>query len=117
MDQENEWWFDKEAKIVYYKPPHGMNPNNMNISGRVRDFGIDVSKCSDITIKDIKFVGAGFWVLDSKRVLVEDCVFDYPAAPKFILGSWIGMKFQIRLNKQTRCPAFFVEAKIGLLIT
>ena len=107
LDQENEWWFDKDSQTVYYKPPQGMNPNNMNISGRVRDFGIDISKSSDISIKDINFVGAGFWVLDSKEVLVENCVFDYPAAPKFILGELDWYEISNPFKQANKMPSFF----------
>ena len=93
-----------------------MNPNNMNISGRVRDFGIDISKNSDISIKDIKFVGAGFWVLDSKEVLVENCVFNYPAAPKFILGELDWYEISNPFKQANKMPSFSEEAKISLLL-
>ena len=86
LDQENEFWYDKDAKMVYYKPPQGMDPNEMDLSGRVRDFGIDLNKCSNIQIQDISFIGAGFWAYQCERVLIRDCIFDYPAAPKFMLG-------------------------------
>ena len=86
LDQVNEFWYDKDTKMVYYKPPHGKDPNTMDLAGRVRDFGIDLNKCSQIQIQDITFVGAGFWVNQCEQVLIRDCVFDYPAAPKFMLG-------------------------------
>ena len=86
LDQENEFWYDKDTKMVYYKPPKGMNPNEMDISGRVRDFGIDLTKCSNIQIQNINFIGAGFWAYQCEQVTIRDCIFDYPAAPKFMLG-------------------------------
>ena len=86
LDQANEFWYDKETNIVYYKPPSFMNPNQMEISGRVRDFGVDLNTCSNIQIENIRFVGAGFWVNACDGVVIENCQFDYPAAPKFILG-------------------------------
>jgi hypothetical protein len=87
LDQPNEWWFDLDSKTVYYKPPAGLNPNKMELSGRVRDFGIELLACSNIRIENITFMGAGFWVLDGEQIQVEDCIFDYPAAPKFMLGA------------------------------
>lgn len=87
LDQPNEWWFDKDSKTVYYKPPADLNPNQMELSGRVRDFGIELLNCSNIQIENITFKGAGFWVLNGEQIRVEDCIFDYPAAPKFMLGS------------------------------
>ena len=63
-----------------------MNPNEMDISGRVRDFGIDLTKCSNIQIQNINFIGAGFWAYQCEQVTIRDCIFDYPAALKFMLG-------------------------------
>lgn len=86
LDQANEWWFDKQTKTVYYKPPSGADPNRMDLAGRVRDFGLELTDCSNIRFENLHFLAAGFWVLDSEKIEIEDCVFDYPAAPKFMLG-------------------------------
>ena len=86
LDQVNEFCHDKDTKMVYYKPPHGKDPNTMDLSGTgQRFFGIDLNKCSQIQIQDITFEGAGFWVHQCEQVLIRDCVFDYPRS-KFMLG-------------------------------
>ena len=86
LDNENEWWFDKQEKVIYYKPSEGVNPNELSIAGRVRDFGIELDQCKNISIENIHFLGAGFWVNQSEKTTVKDCIFDYASSPKFILG-------------------------------
>ncbi len=88
LDRPNEWWFDASEKTVYYMPPAGVDPNQQELRGRVRDFGIDLLKCSDISISGIQFFGAGFFVKDCQGVEVKDCTFDYPATHKFMQGAF-----------------------------
>jgi hypothetical protein len=87
LDRPNEWWFDKDSKTVYFMPQQGVDPNSMNLRGRIRDYGLELSDCSDITVQGIRFHGAGFFVRSCSRVTVEDCTFDYPATHKFMLGA------------------------------
>tara|TARA_A200000113_G_scaffold179414_1_gene165097 strand:+ start:2403 stop:4793 length:2391 start_codon:yes stop_codon:yes gene_type:complete len=107
LDQANEFWYDKDTKTVYYKPPSLMNPNQMAMSGRVRDFGVELNTCSNIQIKNIRFIGAGFWVHACDGVVIENCHFDYPAAPKFMLGEldWF-MNFNSS-RSQNKMPSFY----------
>lgn len=86
LDRPNEWWFDPNAKTVYYMPPEGADPNRLALRGRVRDFGLDLLACSDITVSGIRFHGAGFFVKDGVNVEVKNCAFNYPATHKFMLG-------------------------------
>ena len=90
LDRPNEWWFDSKTKTVYYMPSDGMNPNQMALRGKVRDFGLALNGCSDIRISGLHFLGQGFEIRESSRVTVEHCDFTYPATHKFMLGdfSW-----------------------------
>ena len=107
LDNENEWWFDKDTKTIYYKPSEGINPNDLEISGRVRDFGIEFDKCDNILVENINFLGAGFWVQYSENITIKDCVFNYPATTKFILGSLEWFEISNPFNQGNKMPSFF----------
>ena len=86
LDRANEWWFDSGTKTVYYMPPEKMNPNAMELRGRVRDFGIELDRCSGIQIRGLHFHASGFWLKECNDVSVCDCNFDYPATHRFLHG-------------------------------
>lgn len=40
IDQENEWYYDKNSKTVYFWAPNGVNPNSHIVRGSVINYGI-----------------------------------------------------------------------------
>ena len=49
--------------------------------------------------------------------MVENCVFNYPAAPKFILGELDWYEISNPFKQANKMPSFSEEAKISLLTT
>ncbi len=88
LDRPNEWWFDAATKAIYFMPPQGIDPNKLALRGRVRDFGLDLQKCSEITVSGLRFQAAGFFVNSCSDVEVRDCTFNYPATHKFMFGEF-----------------------------
>jgi hypothetical protein len=107
LDRPNEWWFDSKSKTVYYMPSAGVDPNTLALRGRVRDFGLEMSNCTDVTVSGISFFGAGFFVSNSSEVVVEDCTFDYPATHKFILGNLRWFEPFNADERPNKMPSFF----------
>ncbi|MBK3517493.1 right-handed parallel beta-helix repeat-containing protein [Carboxylicivirga marina] len=102
LDIENEWWFDKENKTVYYKPPAGSNPNKMNLRVRSSDFALELTNSKNITLKGIEFFGAGYNVRFCENITIENCIFKYPSTNKFMLGhlEWF-TPFNTKPNKMS----------------
>lgn len=88
LDSSNEWWFDADNKTVYYKPAAGVNPNRLDLYGRGIDFAVELINCSQIHFENIDFFAGGFWLNKSEDSGFLSCRFDYPAAPKFMLGAF-----------------------------
>ena len=107
LDRANEWWFDSETKTVYYMPPKKMDPNAMELRGRVRDFGIDLNRCSGIEIRGLHFHASGFWLKECDDVSVRDCSFDYPATHRFLHGQFQYFAAWNPLSNGNAMPSFF----------
>lgn len=71
LDRPNEWWFDSKTKTVYTMPPNGVDPNKLPLRGRVRDYGMYLTNCTDVEILGIDFHGAGFFVLNNTVLSVN----------------------------------------------
>ena len=88
LDRPNEWWFDKDTRTIYFMPPEGENPNNMDLHARTKDFILELDQCSDISFENIDFFSAGFFVNESRNISFTDCNFFYPSTHKFGLGHY-----------------------------
>ena len=58
LDDENEWYFDQEKSVLYYKPEVGVDPNKLNIECAVRSEGFNLRGKAYITIENIEVFGA-----------------------------------------------------------
>ncbi len=88
LDRENEWWFDNATKTVYLWAPGGVDPNTLDVTGKVHDYALDVRECHGITFRGLEFFGAAPLVIDSSHVRFEDCEFRYPSTNKWALGEF-----------------------------
>ena len=86
LDNENEWFFDVETKELYFYPPNGSNPNNLEIRGKVQSYAFEIENSDYIKIKNIEFFGTTFKFVNSDYGIVQDCNFFYPSCYKRMLG-------------------------------
>ncbi|TCI84892.1 Ig-like domain-containing protein [Tenacibaculum sp. M341] len=63
LDMEGEW-FESNNKI-YFKPPGGRNPNNMNITAKKRKFAFDLTNRSSVTIQGINIHAASLEMVNT----------------------------------------------------
>ncbi|OEK09374.1 hypothetical protein A8C32_11685 [Flavivirga aquatica] len=75
LDIENEW-FQKDDK-VYYKPPTGKNPNNMNIEVKKRKWGFQINNRSGVIINGIKIHAASIELKNSNNCKVLNSSIQY----------------------------------------
>ncbi|MCW2120934.1 T9SS type A sorting domain-containing protein [Flavobacterium sp. 7A] len=75
LDIENEW-FQKD-NLVYYKPPTGQNPNDMNIEVKKRIWGFVINGRDNVTLDGIQVHAASIQLLNSNNCKVINCSVQY----------------------------------------
>ena len=86
LDSENEWFFDPETKELFFYPSNGLNPNDLNIRGKVQSYAFEITNSDFVQIKDIDFFSTTFKFTNSDYGLVEECNLFYPSCYKRMLG-------------------------------
>ncbi len=107
LDRPNEWWFNSDTRTVYYMPPSEVDPNSLELRGRVRDFGIDLDRCSEIEIRGLHFHASGFWLKECNDVSLHDCSFDYPSTNRFLHGEFQHVAAWNPPSNGNTMPSFF----------
>ncbi|MBT3378426.1 MAG: hypothetical protein HN742_01710 [Lentisphaerae bacterium] len=117
LDRENEWWFDSTTRTVYLWAPAGSDPNDLAVTGKARDYAVDVRQCQGITFRGLSFFGAAPLVLDSSHVRFEDCQFRYPSTNKWLLGEFRWFDHHAgRMTEQTNNAFLFSGGSDNVLV-
>jgi hypothetical protein len=53
LDTEREWFYDKNAGVLYFWAPAGVNPNTLDVRTKQRQYAFDLSGKSNVTIQNI----------------------------------------------------------------
>ena len=90
LDIENEW-FQKD-NLVYYKPPTGKDPNDMNIEVKKRKWGFRINNKSGVTLDGIQIHAASIELKNSNncKVLNGSVQYLWP----FLMRSGYGASYQ-----------------------
>ena len=86
LDNENEWYFNSETGELYFYPPNGADPNQLEIRGKVQSYAFQITNSDYVTINNLEFFGTTFKFINSDNGLVQDCNFYYPSCYKRMLG-------------------------------
>ena len=86
LDSENEWFFNPETKELYLYPPDGLDPNELEIRGKVKSYAFDITNSDYVELKNIEFFATTFRFTNSDYGLVEGCNLFYPSCYKRMLG-------------------------------
>ena len=87
LDVEGEWFFDPEAKIIYFMPPNNMHPNVMDIRVKTQAFAMKFTGCDQLYMEGINFFGTTFYGESSTRnSKFTDLRLTYPSTSKRSLG-------------------------------
>ena len=88
LDKENEWWYDKDTQMLYYKAADLADLKQKVFSSRKYDFMLDFHNVKNLSFENIAFFSAGYSIVKSENIRLENCQFDYPSTNKFILGNF-----------------------------
>jgi hypothetical protein len=86
LDVPGEWFFDKEAMDIYFMPPTGKDPTDMNIRGKTRSYGFASTDGNDVRLVGIEFFATTFKFENCNGCTVENCSLLYPSTSKRSLG-------------------------------
>ena len=86
LDQESEWFFDHETNELYLWPPGNVDPNNLNIRGKVQSYSFQITNSSYIELKGLHFFASTFKMDNSDYMVVDSSNFLYPSCYKRMLG-------------------------------
>jgi hypothetical protein len=53
LDTEREWYYDSNSETLYFMAPGKVNPNNIDVRGKQRQYAFDLRGKSGVTIKNI----------------------------------------------------------------
>ena len=87
IDMEGEWSYHAKSKTLYFQAPGGVNPAELDVQARTRQWGFDVSNQDYIEIDDINFFAAAVNFLGSENCLLKNARVFYPV-PFYAADSW-----------------------------
>ena len=85
LDQENEWFYDRETKTLYAWFPDRKAPE-YPVKGKIRTFTLSVSESSNIKILGLNFFASTAQFADCDHITLENCHFNFPTYSKRMLG-------------------------------
>ena len=86
LDEENEWFFDVKTNTLYLWAENGVNPQSLDIKGKVQSYALTIDKSSDVQLKGVNFFATTFNVKNSQYIKIEDAELNYPSYSKRMLG-------------------------------
>ncbi len=89
LDRPNEWWYDASSKTICFWPPDDRDPNELRVSGKVRDYSLRLIDCSHVVFQRVEFFASTFSMTDCDHVVIDDSRLTYPATHKFMLGDFV----------------------------
>ena len=86
LDSENEWFYDPDSSRLYLWPPGSVDPNILNIRGKVQSYAFEINNSDYIEIRNLEFFGTTFKFDNSDYSIVDHCNLVYPSCYKRMLG-------------------------------
>jgi len=86
LDTDNEWFYDTQNSLLYYRPPAGQDPQTLDIRGKVRAYAFDIRDSAHLQLQGLQFFGTTFRFTESHHCVVENCHLLYPTYSRRMLG-------------------------------
>ena len=101
LDSEGEWFYDPDSSKLYFWPIDNVNPNTLNIRGKVQSYAFDINNSDYVEIRDLEFFGTTFKFNNSDNSIVDHCNLVYPSCYKRMLG-FIGTQPEMSVFNSSR---------------
>ena len=86
LDSEGEWFYDINSSSIYLWAPGNVNPNSLNIRGKIQSYAFDIVNSDYVEIRNIEFFGTTFKFHNCDYSKVYNCNLVYPSCYKRMLG-------------------------------
>lgn len=87
LDTEKEWHYDRASRMLYFYAPGGVDPSQLDVHVRTRQWGFDGAGRDYIKIKNINFFAAAVNFSNSENCLVDGSHIFYPV-PFYQADAW-----------------------------
>ena len=87
LDMQKEWYYDRAARLLYFYAPGGVNPAQLEVNVRTRQWGFDASNRDCIEVKNINFFSAAVNFTNSENCLLDGAGIFYPV-PFYAADAW-----------------------------
>lgn len=81
LEAEGEWYYDANAKKVYFYPKGGADPNTLLTEGTTSNTGISISSQEhNTTVENLTFrhfTGKGISIIAADNIIVKNCRFEH----------------------------------------
>ncbi|MEX0330064.1 MAG: right-handed parallel beta-helix repeat-containing protein [Puniceicoccaceae bacterium] len=84
LDVETEWFYEKKSGYLYFHAPGDVDPTNLEVKYKSRDYALFAADQKYIEISGINFFGTTFRLEDCDHCLIEDCELLYPSYSRTI---------------------------------
>lgn len=92
LDAPGEWFFDAEARTLYFMPPDGKLPEPGRVQYKARIYGIDAKGVSHVELSGLDFFGCTFRFARCNDCTVTDCRLRFPNYSRLIPERYIGKR-------------------------
>jgi len=83
LDAPGEWFFDRDAKTLYFQPPDGKAPDGKDpagnqLEGKVRAYALLARDVHHVELRGLRFFACTFLLEDADHCSVDDCELMFP---------------------------------------
>lgn len=86
LDSPEEWFYDRDSKMLYVYPPADVDLKTSEILGKVKTYALSIQKSSNIILKNLIFFASTLQIDDSDDITIESSDFMFPSYSKRMLG-------------------------------
>ena len=77
LDAPGEWLADPENRRVYFRPPDGVAPDELQFEAKARDYVLDLKGRSHIIVSGLRLHGGAIDMNGASHCVLEDCESTY----------------------------------------
>ena len=86
LDSEGEWFYNPDSLKIYFWPPDNVDPNNLDLRGKVQSYAFEIYNSDYIELRDLEFFGTTVKFDNCDYSMIDHCNLFYPSCYKRMLG-------------------------------
>jgi len=94
LDSEEEWYFDKNNQMVYFKTPNDVDPRGLNVRVKVQSYAFEMTKATHVTFKNMNFFATTIKCKSCANFTIDNANFEYGGASKRMLKKWANAEYR-----------------------